>query len=227
MLTFLRIFATIFVAEMGDKTQLLMIAITSRYRLRDIILGSLSSILVLNAMAVLLGTVISSLIPQYIVKIMATAAFLYFAWSALFKKDDDENDTDKTRGKLKNPVFVIFWTFFIAELGDKTQLSALTFAADISPTAAFLVFAACSLGLFTADVIGIYVGDLIKKHAGLHFMDRLAFLLFFIFGIATAWDALTLLELPGTTLPIVACALITIMFLFLCFYSWHTRKKQD
>ena len=61
MLLFLQILGTMFIAEMGDKTQLLMIAMTSRYKLRDIITGAGLSILALNAIAVGAGAAISIL----------------------------------------------------------------------------------------------------------------------------------------------------------------------
>ena len=55
MLLFLKVFFTEFIAEMGDKTQLMLIALTSKYKLRDIILGTAAAILVLNGLAVLAG----------------------------------------------------------------------------------------------------------------------------------------------------------------------------
>lgn len=185
-----------FIAEMGDKTQLLMIAMTSIYTLRDIIIGSGLSIFVLNLMAVTLGSFISSLIPQYIVKTIASLAFLCFAISFLFKKNTEENDahTATAFGKnIKSPILIIFWTFFIAELGDKTQLTAITFAADAGAVYAITVCIACSIGLFMADLIGMLVGDLIKKYTGPSFLDRLAFVLFLIFGIFTGKDAISAL----------------------------------
>ena len=55
MLLFLKVFFTEFIAEMGDKTQLMLIALTSKYKLRDIILGTAAAILILNGLAVLAG----------------------------------------------------------------------------------------------------------------------------------------------------------------------------
>ena len=83
MLLFFQVLLTMFIAELGDKTQLLMIAMTSRFKLRDIILGSAAAILVLNALAVGVGAVISQFIPGWVIKIIAALAFFYFAWSTL------------------------------------------------------------------------------------------------------------------------------------------------
>ena len=79
MLLFLKVFFTEFIAEMGDKTQLMLIALTSKYKLRDIILGTAVAILVLNGLAVLAGGLVSEFIPDWLIKTIAALAFLYFA----------------------------------------------------------------------------------------------------------------------------------------------------
>ena len=62
MILFFKVFLTEFIAEMGDKTQLMLIALTSKYKLRDIILGTAAAILVLNGLAVLAGGLVSEFI---------------------------------------------------------------------------------------------------------------------------------------------------------------------
>ena len=77
MLLFLKVFFTEFIAEMGDKTQLMLIALTSKYKLRDIILGTAAAILILNGLAVLAGGLVSEFIPDWLIKTIAALAFLY------------------------------------------------------------------------------------------------------------------------------------------------------
>ena len=81
MALFFTILLTMFIAEMGDKTQLLLVAMTSRFKLRDIIIGSAASILVLNGLAVGVGSIISKFVPLYLIKIIAALAFFgdYFS----------------------------------------------------------------------------------------------------------------------------------------------------
>jgi Ca2+/H+ antiporter, TMEM165/GDT1 family len=81
MILFFKVFLTEFIAEMGDKTQLMLIALTSKYKLRDIILGTAAAILVLNGLAVLAGGLVSECIPAWLIKVIAALAFLYFAAS--------------------------------------------------------------------------------------------------------------------------------------------------
>ena len=85
---FWKILLTEFIAEMGDKTQLMLMAMTSRFKLRDIILGTAAAVLVLNGLAVLAGGLVSELVPEWSIKLVAALAFLYFSWSSL--KDDEE-----------------------------------------------------------------------------------------------------------------------------------------
>ena len=68
MILFFKIFFTEFIAEMGDKTQLMLIALTSKYKLKDIILGTAAAILVLNGLAVLAGGLVSEFIPDWLIK---------------------------------------------------------------------------------------------------------------------------------------------------------------
>ena len=147
MLLFLKVFFTEFIAEMGDKTQLMLIALTSKYKLRDIILGTAAAILVLNGLAVLAGGLISEFIPDWLIKTIAALAFLYFATSTIAGDDDDEEE-EGGKTKIKFAPLAVFCTFFVAELGDKTQLTAITFGANEGMSAALIVWIGCSLGLF-------------------------------------------------------------------------------
>ncbi len=192
MLLFLQILLTVFIAEMGDKTQLLMIAMTSRYKLRDILIGAALSILALNAIAVALGAIISQMIPTWIIKLIAGLAFFYFSWSTL--KGEEEGDEDeKERTGLKHPILIVFSTFFLAEFGDKTQLTAIAFAASIGLSQAISIWLACSIGLFAADLIGMLVGHIIKEKLGDGFLDKLAIIIFAIFGFTTVAEGVSLL----------------------------------
>ena len=94
MMLFFKVFFTEFIAEMGDKTQLMLIALTSKYKLRDIILGTAAAILVLNGLAVLAGGLVSEFIPDWLIKMIAALAFLYFAASTLAGDDDEEEEKE-------------------------------------------------------------------------------------------------------------------------------------
>ena len=149
MILFFKVFLTEFIAEMGDKTQLMLIALTSKYKLRDIILGTAAAILVLNGLAVLAGGLVSEFIPAWLIKVIAALAFLYFAASTLAGSNDEE-DEGSGRSGIRFAPLAVFCTFFVAELGDKTQLTAITFGANEGMSSALIVWIGCSLGLFLA-----------------------------------------------------------------------------
>ncbi len=226
MLLFWEILGTMFIAEMGDKTQLLMIAMTSKYKLRDIIFGAGLSILALNAIAVGAGSIISAVIPDWLIKIVAAAAFFYFAWSSLRSiRGGEEEEERASKGRVMSPMWIVFGTFFIAELGDKTQLTAITFAANEGFSRAILVWAACSIGLFLADVIGMLIGYLLKRKTPEGFLNILAFFLFAVFGFTTMAQGVELLAGDGALRWIVAI-LAAAVFAVICLITWRHYKKK-
>ena len=110
MLLFLKVFFTEFIAEMGDKTQLMLIALTSKYKLRDIISGTAVAILVLNGLAVLAGGLVSEFIPDWLIKTIAALAFLYFAASTIAGDDDDEKAAANQRLSLHHLQFSVHFS---------------------------------------------------------------------------------------------------------------------
>ena len=223
MSLFIQIMLTVFVAEMGDKTQLMMIAMAARYKLRDIFIGAGLAILALNALAVGVGALVSSLIPMWIIKLAAALAFLYFAWSTLFGAEEDEEEGTDKGGKA--PILAVFGSFFLAELGDKTQLTAITFAANAGAAHALLVWGACSIGLFAADVLGVLLGYLLKSKAPEGLMDLLAFVLFTIFGVLTLREGLTLFLSAGLIWPVTFSA--ATVFALICLFSRGRQKQSE
>lgn len=223
MALFLKILLTEFIAEMGDKTQFMMIAMTSRFRVRDIIIGAGAAILVLNALAVGVGALVSSLIPAYMIKIAAALAFFYFAWSSL--KEEDEEEKGAGGKNSKAPIFAVFGTFFLAELGDKTQLTAITFAANEGISHAVMVWLACSIGLFGADVVGMLAGYLMKSKLPEYFLNILAFVIFAVFGMVTTLEGCGLLLGEGNEKWAVTGA-IMVLFAVLCLFTWKEEKQK-
>lgn len=202
MLLFLKIFFTEFIAEMGDKTQLMLIALTPKYKLKDIMFGTAAAILVLNGLAVLAGGLVSEFIPDWLIKTAAALAFLYFAASTIAGDDDDEEE-EGGRSKIKFAPLAVFCTFFVAELGDKTQLTAITFGANEGMNAALIVWIACSLGLFAADILGMLAGYLLKSKTPEGLLNTLAFGIFSVFGVYTLFQGLKLISTDVCPIPVL------------------------
>lgn len=229
MLLFLKVFFTEFIAEMGDKTQLMLIALTSKYKLRDIISGTAAAILVLNGLAVLAGGLVSEFIPDWLIKTIAALAFLYFASSTIAGDDDDEEE-GSGKSKIKFAPLAVFCTFFIAELGDKTQLTAITFGANEGMSAALVVWIGCSLGLFAADILGMLVGYLLKSKTPDGLLNTLAFAIFSIFGLYTLYQGLKLIKAsvcPIPVWPILIAATVVFVVICVCLFIRREKKKNN
>lgn len=224
MLLFFKVFLTEFIAEMGDKTQLMLIALTSKYKLKDIILGTAAAILVLNGLAVLAGGLVSEFIPDWLIKATAALAFLYFAASTIAGDDDDEEE-EEGKSKIKFAPLAVFCTFFVAELGDKTQLTAITFGANEGMGAALIVWLGCSLGLFAADILGMLVGYLLKSKVPEGLLNTLAFAIFSMFGVYTLYQGLKLINTGIQTIPVIPILIVAaVVFAGICIWLFIRRK---
>ena len=224
MILFLKVFFTEFIAEMGDKTQLMLIALTSKYKLKDIILGTAAAILVLNGLAVLAGGLVSEFVPEWLIKNIAAFAFLYFAASTI--SDSDEEEEENGRLKIRFAPLAVFCTFFVAELGDKTQLTAITFGANEGMGAALIVWIGCSLGLFAADILGM-IGYLLKSKTPDGLLNTLAFVIFSIFGVYTLYQGLKIISSSVCRIPVLLIHIaVVVVFAGLCAFLFVRRKKK-
>lgn len=227
MLLFLKVFFTEFIAEMGDKTQFMLIALTSKYKLKDIIFGTAAAILVLNGLAVLAGGFVSEFIPDWLIKTAAALVFLYFAASTIAGDDDDEAE-EGGKSKIKFAPLAVFCTFFLAELGDKTQLTAITFGANEGIESALVVWIGCSLGLFAADILGMLVGYLLKSKTPDGLLNTLAFVIFSVFGVYTFYQGLKLISAgvcPIQIWPILISVTVVFSVLCVCLFIRKEKKK--
>lgn len=231
------IFATVtianFVAEFGDKTQLLLVGMTSKYKIRDIIIGTLAAIIILNGFSVFVGGALNKILNSYLwaVKFVAAAAFICFAVTSL--RTDDEEEKDAKSSKIKFAPLAVFCTFFIAELGDKTQLTAITFGANYGMGYAVVIWLACAIGFFAADIIGMLIGYLLKTKAPDGILKILSFLLFTGFGLFTVYQALGLLQENLLSKNITAevpvapvMVAVSIVFVLLCLLQLKSNKAR-
>lgn len=226
MILFFKVFLTEFIAEMGDKTQLMLIALTSKYKLRDIILGTAAAILVLNGLAVLAGGLVSEFIPAWLIKVVAALAFLYFAASTL-AGSNEEKEEGSGRSRIRFAPLAVFCTFFVAELGDKTQLTAITFGANEGMSSALIVWLGCSLGLFLADILGMLLGYLLKSKTPEGLLNTLAFAIFSVFGVFTLYQGLKLINTDVRFIPVLPILIVaTIVFAGICVYLFLKKEKK-
>jgi putative Ca2+/H+ antiporter (TMEM165/GDT1 family) len=186
--TFLSTFGLIFLAELGDKTQLTAMALALRYPWKRIFIGIAAAFAVLNLAAVLVGRVLFMLLPLFWVTLASALLFLYFGYSTLRNACDSEED-DGPPPTAADAVRTAFLMIFMAELGDKTQLVTASQAAQHSASLTGMVgvFTASTLALWLVSLIGIFAGKQLVKVVPLCWIHRTAGILFLVFGLAMGW----------------------------------------
>ena len=172
-------FSTGFVvlAEMGDKTQLLAMALAIRFKASVVMWGVLAATLCNHFLAVLAGNYLTHLIPMHYVQIAAAVSFILFGlWTIR---------GDKLAGEEERFHFSPFWTvtvaFFLAEMGDKTQLATVALAAKYQ--AILTVLIGTTTGMMIADAIGIGIGIVLGKTIPERAIKWTAAMVFIAFGL--------------------------------------------
>ncbi|HEY5506369.1 MAG TPA: TMEM165/GDT1 family protein, partial [Coriobacteriia bacterium] len=130
-------------AELGDKTQLLALCLAARYRWWQVLAGIFAATVFIHFFSTLLGQAVGSLIPELWLGIITGALFVGFGvWT--LRGDSDDGD-DGTKASRFGPIVAVAIAFFLAELGDKTQIMTMTIAAD--PAAVLRAFGAAGPAL--------------------------------------------------------------------------------
>ena len=220
----MKCFLMIFIAEMGDKSQFLMAAMTAHYRVRDILAGALAAIALLNLLAVTLGGLLGRYLPPTLVAFASAAAFFFFAGSALL--DGEESEKTNTY-RAKHAPIAVFCAYFLAELGDKTQLSAMALAAEGRET--LTVFLGATAGLFLSGLLGLFAGKALGNRLPSGLFSRLSALLFFICGVVRLLDGTEGLfsETARPTLyPLLTTTLISVAFASLCVCAGRKKERK-
>ena len=186
---FLSTFGLIFLAELGDKTQLTAMALALRYPWQRIFVGIAAAFVVLNLAAVLIGKVLFLLLPIFWVTLVSALLFLYFGYSTLRHgcgSDDDDDAPPPTAATAARTAFIMI---FMAELGDKTQLVTASQAARHSDslTGMGTVFAASTLALWLVSLLGIFAGKQLVRFIPLCWIHRTAGFMFLVFGVVALW----------------------------------------
>lgn len=169
----------IVLAEMGDKTQILAMVFATRFKIRKVLLGICLGSLLNHGIAVGFGKYIGGRIPSYLLQMIAGAAFLLFAIWTL--SDDDQEEEVKSNKKQGGAILTVASAFFIGELGDKTQLTAITLSVDaLYP---ILILCGTVSGMLVTSSLGIFVGSKIGDRIPDAIIKIISGTIFMIFGV--------------------------------------------
>ena len=174
--------ALIFVAELGDKSQLVALWFATGYRWWTVLAGVAAATLLLTLVAVVAGRVLDNLIPEDVLAVVVGVSFLVFAWWSLRGEALSEEDLQPRRSSL-GAFGVVFVAFFLSELGDKTQFAT---AALVGREPSFVgVWLGATRGMVLSSALAILLGMVVRKRLPALVIRRVAAGLFVAFGVAT------------------------------------------
>lgn len=184
LIAFLTSFILVVCAEMGDKTQLLVINFASKYKMHKVLIGVFIGALFSNIIAILIGTYINN-IPgiKDIIKIIAYLTFMFFGFFNAYEYVN--NKVDKEDNKIKifsSGIITVALAIFIGEMGDKTNLSTVALTTQFEQGYIYILLGA-TLAMVVSNVLSIVIGNIIQKKLNPKILNILSTVLFLIFGI--------------------------------------------
>lgn len=168
-------------AEIGDKTQLLAFLLAARYKKPyTIILGILLATIANHALAGLLGTWLTALLPPDVLRWVLGISFILMAgWILIPDKLDASAAGSNSHLGVFNTTLL---TFFLAEMGDKTQIATVALAAQYQ--AFFFVVLGTTLGMMIANVPAVFVGGKLAHRIPVKWVHIVAASIFFTLGLS-------------------------------------------
>lgn len=169
-------------AEIGDKTQLLAFLLASRFKKPlPIILGITLATLINHGLAGAVGAWITANISQGTLRWVLGASFIAMAvWTLIPDKIEDEETQLATKLGVFGATFI---TFFLAEMGDKTQIATVAMSAHYADVV--MVVAGTTLGMLIADVPAVFAGDKLSQKIPMKWVHGVAAGMFALLGLAT------------------------------------------
>ena len=181
-------FGIIFVAELGDKSQLMALAFAARFPALPVLVAITLATALVHAGSVVLGATVAIALPTNVISIVAGLAFLGFAAWTLRGDELTENDEERAARASTGSVIVTVGTaFFLAELGDKTMLATVTLATHESLLGTWV---GSTAGMVVADAIAIGIGRLMGRRLPERAIRIGAAVAFVAFGLILIWDGL-------------------------------------
>lgn len=174
---FLEAFVLVFVAEIGDKTQLMLMTLAAKYTVMQMLLGILLGVTVNHGAAVLIGCYLSNLIEGSLLQLFAGFIFIVFGILTILYDEDDE----KSRSFKFGPILTTALTFLLGEMGDKTQLTCMTLAMEAHHPA--LVLAGSVSGMIAIGMVGIIIGTTLTKYVPSNIIKIISGMVFILFGL--------------------------------------------
>ena len=176
--------SVVFVAELGDKSQLMTMTYALRHRWWVVLSGVGIASFLVHGLSVAIGHFLGLTLPEGPIAFAAAIAFLGFAvWT--WREGRNAGDDDVKVAEPRFVLFAVISSFVLAELGDKTMLATVALASDHNWAG---VWIGATIGMVLADGVAIAVGALMHKRLPEHFLHSMASVLFLLFGLWLLFD---------------------------------------
>ncbi len=178
-------FTSVIMAEIGDKSQLVTISLSSKYGRKKVFTGIFLGTATVTLLGITVGTIIFQIVPILYLKFVASIIFILFGIHTLFFQKEKDPDI---KDEKKSPLLTSFLLSFLAEFGDKTQLVVIALVGRYGSPIFVLIGALAGMG--TIIGIGVLLGDKIGEIFENEKIDLIAGGLFVTIGFAFLIDAL-------------------------------------
>ncbi|GAA4101205.1 TMEM165/GDT1 family protein [Nonomuraea soli] len=177
----------IFVAELGDKSQLMALTFATRFKAWPVIAGITIATTVVHLGSVAIGGLIGDALPTKAINIVAAVAFFGFALWTLRGDELTDEESQKASRTTRNAIIAVTVAFFLSELGDKTMLATITLATQHDWVGTWI---GSTVGMVAADALAIVVGRMLGKHLPEKIIRYGAAASFAVFGAILLFEAL-------------------------------------
>ncbi|MCB0994590.1 MAG: TMEM165/GDT1 family protein [Acidimicrobiales bacterium] len=147
--------AVIFIAELGDKSQLMALTFATRFKTVPVLIGITVATAIVHAVSVIVGAALGAAIPTRPITIVAAVAFVLFGLWTLRGDELTNEEEQRAARPTRHAVIAVGTVFFLAELGDKTMLATITLA---TKEGLFGTWLGSTVGMVAADALAIVVG---------------------------------------------------------------------
>ena len=169
-------FGLVFLAEMGDKSQLVCMALAARHRHRPVLAGATAAFLVLNTLAVVFGAGLAHWVPERI--LAGAVAILFAVFGILALRAEEEDGDEEVKERSGHGIFITtFLMIFLAEMGDKTQIAVAGMASTLP---LIPVWIGAMLALFATSALGVVAGRKLLTRIPLHRLHQISGIFFLV-----------------------------------------------
>jgi len=166
-------------AEVGDKSQLVCMALAVRYRPAPVLVGAIVAFALLNLLAVAFGAAVADWFAPWVVTLLVSVLFLAFGIHALRAGVEEEPESVVPRGG-HGVLFSTLLLIFMAEFGDKTQVAVAGLAGTLQPLA---VWIGATLALAITSALGVWAGRTVLQRLPVRLLHRISGVLFLLMGV--------------------------------------------